>query len=100
MPFAASVGLGLALRFLVPVPAGITLQAWSLLSIFVSAIAGATGLPMPPARMSHPVWHFEHRLNRDILPSRTPLACWRTVCALAVVSEAGAGRMTPKPYPS
>ena len=40
-PFAASVGLGLALRFLVPVPEGITMQAWTLLSIFVSAIAGA-----------------------------------------------------------
>jgi len=45
VPFAASVGLGLALRFLVPIPAGITLQAWSLLSIFVSAIAGAARLP-------------------------------------------------------
>ena len=48
MPFAASVGLGLALRFLVPIPAGITLQAWSLLSIFVSAIAGATSSSVPP----------------------------------------------------
>jgi DASS family divalent anion:Na+ symporter len=42
---AASVGLGLALRFLVPVPVGITMQAWTLLSIFVSAIAGARRRP-------------------------------------------------------
>jgi len=34
------VGLGLVLRFAVPVPAGITMQAWTLLSIFVSAIVG------------------------------------------------------------
>ena len=53
VPLAASVGLGLALRFLVPAPAGITLQAWTLLSIFVSAIAGAipaafAAAPAPP----------------------------------------------------
>lgn len=40
VPFLAAVGLGLALRFLVPIPAGITVQAWTLLSIFVSTIAG------------------------------------------------------------
>lgn len=40
MPFLAAVGLGLALRFLVPIPVGITVQAWTLLSIFASTIAG------------------------------------------------------------
>lgn len=43
VPFLAAVGLGLALRFLVPVPAGITMQAWTLLSIFISTIAGGAG---------------------------------------------------------
>ena len=41
VPLAASVAIGLALRFLVPVPAGVSLQAWTLLAIFVSTIAGA-----------------------------------------------------------
>lgn len=40
MPFLMAVGLGLVLRFLVPIPVGITVQAWTLLSIFVSTIAG------------------------------------------------------------
>lgn len=40
VPFLAAVGLGLVLRFLVPIPVGITVQAWTLLSIFVSTIAG------------------------------------------------------------
>ena len=41
VPLLASVAIGLALRFLVPVPAGVTLQAWTLLAVFVSTIAGA-----------------------------------------------------------
>ena len=40
VPMAAAVGLGLLLRFAVPIPAEISLQAWTLLSIFVSAIVG------------------------------------------------------------
>lgn len=40
MPALLSIGVGLALRFLVPVPEGITMQAWTLLSIFASTIAG------------------------------------------------------------
>lgn len=47
VPFLAAVGLGLALRFLVPIPAGITVQAWTLLSIFVSTIAGLVLEPLP-----------------------------------------------------
>lgn len=44
VPFLAAVGIGLALRFLVPIPVGITVQAWTLLSIFVSTIAGEGGV--------------------------------------------------------
>ena len=40
VPLLLAVSLGLALRFLVPAPAGVTMQAWTLLSIFVSTIAG------------------------------------------------------------
>ena len=40
IPLAASVAIGLAIRFLIPIPEGITANAWSLLSIFVSTIAG------------------------------------------------------------
>jgi divalent anion:Na+ symporter, DASS family len=47
IPLALSVGAGLALRFLVPVPAGLTPSAWSLLSIFVATIAGLVLEPLP-----------------------------------------------------
>lgn len=47
IPLLLSVGIGLVMRFLVPVPAGITLQAWTLLSIFVSTIAGQPQLSLP-----------------------------------------------------
>jgi hypothetical protein len=40
VPLLLSAAVGLALRFLVPIPAGLTTQAWTLLSIFVSTIAG------------------------------------------------------------
>ena len=43
VPLLLSVSLGLALRFLVPAPLGVTTQAWTLLSIFVSTIAGGLG---------------------------------------------------------
>ncbi len=47
VPFAAAVGLGFLIRFAVPIPAGITVQAWTLLSIFVSAIVGEPGRQRP-----------------------------------------------------
>lgn len=47
VPLLLSVGLGLALRFLVPIPVGIDVQAWTLLSIFVSTIAGLVLEPLP-----------------------------------------------------
>eukprot|EP00850_Spirogloea_muscicola_P014343 SM000102S09201 [mRNA] locus=s102:204448:207920:+ [translate_table: standard] len=47
LPLAASIAAGLALRFLVPVPAGVTLQAWQLLAIFLSTIVGLVLGPVP-----------------------------------------------------
>lgn len=40
VPALISIAIGLAVRFLVPVPDGITEQAWSLFSIFLSTIMG------------------------------------------------------------
>lgn len=40
VPLLLSIAIGVALRFLVPIPSGITIQAWTLLSIFVSTITG------------------------------------------------------------
>lgn len=50
VPLAAAVGLGMLLRFAVPIPEGITVQAWTLLSIFVSAIVGED-LRLPSAAL-------------------------------------------------
>lgn len=47
IPFLLSVGVGLALRFLVPVPATVTTQAWQLLAIFLSTITGLVLGPLP-----------------------------------------------------
>eukprot|EP00897_Mesotaenium_endlicherianum_P008240 jgi/Mesen1/7444/ME000389S06784 len=47
IPFVLSVGIGLVLRFLVPVPAGVTKQAWHLLAIFLSTITGLVLSPLP-----------------------------------------------------
>jgi DASS family divalent anion:Na+ symporter len=42
-----SIAVGLAIRFLVPCPEGVTMQAWTLLSIFISTIAGIVLNPLP-----------------------------------------------------
>jgi di/tricarboxylate transporter len=47
LPFVVSVGLGLALRYLVAKPASVTTQAWQLLAIFLSTIAGLVLSPLP-----------------------------------------------------
>lgn len=47
VPLLLSVSLGLVLQFLVPTPEGITRQGWTLLSIFVSTIAGLVLEPLP-----------------------------------------------------
>ncbi|WOL08734.1 dicarboxylate transporter 2.1, chloroplastic-like [Canna indica] len=47
VPLVISVAIGLALRFLVPRPVDVTPQAWQLLAIFVSTIAGLVLSPLP-----------------------------------------------------
>ncbi|EES14336.2 dicarboxylate transporter 2.1, chloroplastic [Sorghum bicolor] len=47
LPLFISLALGLAVRFLVPRPAQVTSQAWQLLSIFLSTIAGLVLAPLP-----------------------------------------------------
>lgn len=47
VPLLLSIAVGAALRFLVPIPNGITVQAWTLLSIFVSTITGLVLEPLP-----------------------------------------------------
>lgn len=47
LPLILSIAIGLVIRFVVPCPAGITLQGWTLLSIFVSTIAGLVLEPLP-----------------------------------------------------
>ncbi|CAL5001574.1 unnamed protein product [Urochloa decumbens] len=47
IPLLISLAAGLAVRFLVPRPAEVTPQAWQLLSIFLSTIAGLVLGPLP-----------------------------------------------------
>lgn len=47
LPLLISIAAGLAVRFLVPRPAEVTPQAWQLLSIFFSTIAGLVLGPLP-----------------------------------------------------
>ncbi|KAK6916150.1 Solute carrier family 13 [Dillenia turbinata] len=47
IPFLISISIGLIVRFLVPKPPEVTLQAWQLLSIFLSTIAGLVLSPLP-----------------------------------------------------
>ncbi|KAI9095729.1 hypothetical protein K1719_026289 [Acacia pycnantha] len=46
-PFFISISIGLIVRFLVPKPVEVTPQAWQLLSIFLSTIAGLVLTPLP-----------------------------------------------------
>ncbi|RWW51274.1 hypothetical protein BHE74_00042417 [Ensete ventricosum] len=47
VPLAISLAVGLAVRFLVPRPVEVTPQAWQLLAIFFSTIAGLVLSPLP-----------------------------------------------------
>ncbi|KAI0495512.1 hypothetical protein KFK09_021813 [Dendrobium nobile] len=47
LPLAISVAIGLAIRFLIPKPVEVTPQAWQLLAIFFSTIAGLVLSPLP-----------------------------------------------------
>eukprot|EP00803_Ostreobium_quekettii_P001978 evm.model.scf_1858.2 EVM.evm.TU.scf_1858.2 scf_1858:5517-13692(+) len=47
VPLAITLAIGLVLRFLVPIPEGITAKGWTLLSIFLSTIGGLVLEPLP-----------------------------------------------------
>ncbi|KAK3287709.1 hypothetical protein CYMTET_4786 [Cymbomonas tetramitiformis] len=47
VPAAISISVGLVIRFLIPCPAAVDPQAWQLLAIFVSTIAGLVLNPLP-----------------------------------------------------
>ncbi|GAX74927.1 hypothetical protein CEUSTIGMA_g2373.t1 [Chlamydomonas eustigma] len=47
IPALQAVAIGLAIRFLIPIPAGISEQGWSLLAIFSSTILGLVLDPLP-----------------------------------------------------
>jgi len=49
VPMAISIGLGLLIRFVLPIPKGVTPQAWSILAIFASTICGIVTRPLPEA---------------------------------------------------
>lgn len=48
----ACVAVGLVMRFVVPIPAGVEAQAWTLLAVFCSTIAGLVLEPMPVSAWS------------------------------------------------
>ncbi|XP_010272978.1 PREDICTED: dicarboxylate transporter 2.1, chloroplastic-like [Nelumbo nucifera] len=47
VPFLISVSIGVIVRFIVPKPVEVSLQAWQLLAIFLSTIAGLVLNPLP-----------------------------------------------------
>ena len=47
VPALLSVALGLVVKFVIPCPAGVLPQAWTLLAIFLSTIAGLVLTPLP-----------------------------------------------------
>ncbi|WP_373699168.1 SLC13 family permease, partial [Neisseria dentiae] len=52
LPAAIAVGLALLIWFVVPVPEGVTPQAWHLLAMFVGVIAAIIGKAMPIGALS------------------------------------------------
>jgi len=46
---AVCLAVGWVVRFLVPIPEGVTPQAWSMLAIFIAMICGVVTGPLPPA---------------------------------------------------
>ncbi|CAE8645913.1 unnamed protein product, partial [Polarella glacialis] len=47
VPMAISVGLGLLIRFVIPIPEGVSAQGWSILALFVATVAGIVTQPLP-----------------------------------------------------
>ena len=52
LPMAIAVGIGLLIWFGIPVPQGVTPQAWHLLALFVGTIAAIIGKAMPIGALS------------------------------------------------
>ncbi len=52
MPMAIAVAIGLLIWFVVPVPEGVTPDAWHLLALFVGTIAAIIGKAMPIGALS------------------------------------------------
>ncbi|CAE6917152.1 DIT2-1, partial [Symbiodinium sp. CCMP2592] len=47
VPTAISVGIGLIIRFVCPVPEGVSAQGWSILALFVATVTGIVTQPLP-----------------------------------------------------
>eukprot|EP00238_Polyblepharides_amylifera_P003665 CAMPEP_0196582292 /NCGR_PEP_ID=MMETSP1081-20130531/38502_1 /TAXON_ID=36882 /ORGANISM="Pyramimonas amylifera, Strain CCMP720" /LENGTH=562 /DNA_ID=CAMNT_0041902817 /DNA_START=94 /DNA_END=1779 /DNA_ORIENTATION=+ len=47
VPALFAVGVGLIVRYLIPIPVGVSVQAWQLLSIFLATITGLVAGPLP-----------------------------------------------------
>jgi len=47
VPAIISIAVGLVVRYLVPIPVGVTEQAWQLLSIFLATVTGLVAGPLP-----------------------------------------------------
>lgn len=52
IPAAVAVGLALLIWFVIPVPEGVSPQAWHLLAMFVGVIAAIIGKAMPIGAIS------------------------------------------------
>ncbi|WBY01145.1 DASS family sodium-coupled anion symporter [Ramlibacter tataouinensis] len=52
VPMAIAVAIGLLIWFVVPVPAGVTANAWHLLALFVATITAIIGKAMPIGALS------------------------------------------------
>ncbi|CAK9040463.1 unnamed protein product [Durusdinium trenchii] len=46
-PSAVSVGIGLFIRYVLPIPTGVSQQGWSMLALFVATVAGIVTRPLP-----------------------------------------------------
>lgn len=47
VPALVALAVGLAIRFVIPIPTGVSAQAWSLLAIFAATIVGLLSDPLP-----------------------------------------------------
>ena len=52
LPMAIAVALGLVIGFVIPVPEGVTPNAWHLLALFVGTIAAIIGKALPIGAIS------------------------------------------------